>query len=143
AHAVTRTAKAAMLCRQRILDALSPQLEQAFHPASVAVVKHAGGVVGRDHVMAAGANGAVGSVDSFVSELLRDQPDLSPVLHIDQPVFTEDPAVPERVRAQEMRGGEERPVGADDTKAVRDSVPGNFEQPSIVVRRAPDRYQAI
>src|SRR5688572_18868689 len=96
-----------VLCCERILNTLPLQLEQAFDPASVAVVKDAAGVVGRDHVMAAGAHGALGGVDVLIPELRRDQPDLSPVLDIDQPGLMHDSAVPQGVRGQEMRGGEE------------------------------------
>src|SRR5512132_4045666 len=65
-----------LLCCERILDGLALQLEQSFDPAPVAVVKHAAGVVGRNHLMAAGAHGSLWRVDLFVAEGLCDQPDL-------------------------------------------------------------------
>src|SRR5689334_5208883 len=76
-----------VLSRERIFDALSLQLQHTLDPAPVAVMKHAAGVVRRDHVMAAGSNGALRGVDLLVGELLRDQPDLSAVLDVDQSVL--------------------------------------------------------
>ena len=76
-------------------------------------------------MMAAGANGALGGVDLLIAELLRDQPDLSPTLDIDQFVLPHDSAIPKGVRGQEMRGGKERSVIADDAKARRDGIPGD------------------
>src|SRR4051812_43056091 len=98
----------------------------------VAVVKHAAGVVRRDHVMAAGSNATLRRVDLLVAELLADEPDLAAVLDVDQSVLTHDPVIPERVGAQKMRGREERPVLADDAKAVRDRLTGHLEPCSVV-----------
>jgi hypothetical protein len=47
------------------------------------------------------------------------------MLDIDQPGLTQDSAIPKGVRGQQMRGGEERSVLADDAKAVRDGVAGD------------------
>src|SRR5687768_15427724 len=73
-------ARQRVLCREHILDPLALHLEQGFHPASIAVVKHAARTVGCDHAMAAGEHGPLWRVDLLVAEPQGDQPDLSTVL---------------------------------------------------------------
>src|SRR5512144_2271866 len=112
-HAASITAKAAephataiarghvlelLLCCERILDSLPLQLKQGLNPAPVVVVKYTAGIVGRNHVISAGAHGSLWRVDLFVAEALCDQPDLSAMLDIDQSVLTHDPAIPQRIR---------------------------------------------
>jgi hypothetical protein len=64
------------------------------------------------------------------------------MLDIDQSVLTHDPAIPQRIRGQEMAGREKRSILADDAEAVRDSFTRNPKERAVVVRRALDRHQA-
>ena len=52
-------------------------------PTPLAVIEHAAGIVRRNYVTADGANGPANGLNLLVAELLRDQPDLSPMLDVD------------------------------------------------------------
>src|SRR5918994_5640514 len=131
-----------LLCSERIFDGLSLQFDQGFNPALVPVVEHAADVMGRDHLIAAGAHRSLWRVDLLAAKQFCDQPDLSAVLGVDQPLLMHDAAIPKRIRGQKVRGREERTVLADDAKAVRGSVAGNLQARAVAVRRARGRYQA-
>src|SRR5687768_492048 len=73
-----RQAPAPVLRREDILDALAPQLEQGFHPAPLAVVRHAARIVGRDHAIAARAHDAPGRGDLLLAHRRGHEADLSP-----------------------------------------------------------------
>src|SRR6185503_4549161 len=87
ATAVSTARPPARLRSKRIFDALPLEFEEGLHPAPVAVVKHAAGIVGRDQVVPDRPHGALRRVDLLLAEHLGDQPDLAPVLDVDQPLL--------------------------------------------------------
>src|SRR5918994_5322272 len=110
-----------LLCREGIFDGLSLHFDQGLNPALVPIVEHAAGVMGRDHLIAAGAHRSPWRDDLLLPERPRHQADLAAVLDVDQPLLMHDAAIPKRVRGQKVCRREVRAVRADDAEAVRGS----------------------
>src|SRR3954463_8506236 len=83
---------------ERIFEDLPLLFDQALHPAPVAVVEQASGVVRRDDLGAAGADRTLRRCDRPLTEELGDQADLIAMLDVDQPGLAGKPAVPHGVR---------------------------------------------
>src|SRR5918994_6253154 len=57
-----------LLCREGIFDGLSLQFDQGLNPALVPVVEYAAGIMGRDDVVAAGAQRSLWRDDLLLPE---------------------------------------------------------------------------